>query len=298
MRFEGINPSLITPFNEDFSIDRKGFTDLIEHLLDCGVHALTCGGTTGEYYAETFEERVELIKLAKDVINGRVPLIAGASSINTKEAMALGAAARDIGADALLLGAPYYVAPNEKQLANHCLQVAETSNLPIMLYHLPQRTAATMGRTFLDEVGKNKNICAIKECSDSLEHIQMLASDYPHIQLVCGMDDQALEFFVWGANSWCSAGANILPRELVAFYDAFVVEKDLEKARKIVIAFNPLMKLMERGDDFLPSIKHALKLRGLPAGPVRLPLLDLEEEKHEVLENMLKEIESKMAGIL
>ncbi len=298
MHFKGINPSLITPFNADFSIDRKGFADLIEHLLDSGVHAVTCGGTTGEYYAETFEERVELMKLAKEVINERVPLIAGASSINTNEAMALGAAARDLGADALLLGAPYYVAPNEMQLANHCLKVAEASNLPIMLYHLPQRTAATMGRVFLDEVSKNTNICAIKECSDSLEHIQMLASDYAHIELVCGMDDQALEFFAWGANSWCSAGANILPKELVAFYNAFVIEKDLEKARKIVIAINPLMKLMERGDDFLPSIKHALKLRGLPAGTVRLPLLDLEEEKHAGLEAMLAEIDTNMAQIL
>jgi len=292
MPFEGINPSLVTPFKQDYSLDGEGFANLIEHLIGCGVHALTCGGTTGEYYAQTRQERIEIIRLAKDVIQGRVPLIAGVGAIRIEEAMEIAAAAREIGADALLLGAPYYAMPNEKQLAWHCLRVAESASLPIMLYHLPQRTAATMGRDFLDMIGKNKNICAIKECSDSLEYIQMLVADYSHIQLVCGMDDQALEFFAWGATSWCSAGANILPKELVAFYEAFVIEKNLEKARHIAIIINPLMKLMERGGDFLPSIKYALTSLGLPSGPPCFPLGKLEAEKQPQIDAMLQTVKN------
>lgn len=298
MRFEGIIPPVTTPFRSDLSIDRDGFAAMIEHLVAAGVHGIIVGGTTGEYYAETAEERIELIRFGVEIVRRRVPVIAGVGAIRTEDCVAFANAARERGADAILVGSPYYAVPTQLELAAHALAIDRAANLPIMLYNYPGRTGTLMSEEFFDRVGRSANFCAIKESSGDINQLHTLARDYPHIQLMCGMDDQALEFFAWGARGWVCGAGNCLPEEHLALYRACVLENDFTKGRRIMSALLPLMRVLERGGKFVQSIKFGCELAGLPAGPVREPLRPLDKDQKRELEIVIRTLKTTVANIV
>jgi 4-hydroxy-tetrahydrodipicolinate synthase len=297
MSFKGIIPPIITPLHEDGSIDRDGFLAMMEHLIGAGVHGIIIGGTTGEYYAQSRDERVGLLKLAAATAKGRIPLIAGVGAIRTEECIDYALVARDLRFDGILIGAPFYAVPTQLELANHALAIDRAAGLPIMLYNYPGRTGTMMDVEFLDRVGRSRNFCAIKESSGSINHLHALARDYPHIELFCGMDDQALEFFAWGAKGWVCGAGNCLPEEHLALFRACVVEKDFEKGRQIMSALLPLMRLLEQGGKFVQSIKYGCELAGLPAGPVRKPMRGLDDEQKRELESTILRLKAVIASI-
>jgi 4-hydroxy-tetrahydrodipicolinate synthase len=297
MKFEGIYPPAITPHNEDGSIDHEGFKVVLEHLINSGVHGIIIGGTTGEYYAQSKEERVEMVQLAQKAISGRVPMIVGVTAIRTEDCIEYAEIAKANGADALLMAAPYYAVPTQMELANHALAIDRAANLPIMLYNYPGRTGTTMGAEFFDRVGRSPNFAAIKESTGDINQLHMLAREYPHITLLCGMDDQALEFFAWGARGWVCAGGNCLPKEHIALYQAVAVENDVAKGRRIMSALMPFMGILEQSGKFVQSIKYACQLDGLPVGPVRKPLRGLNKEDKRNIEMVLKTLKATMAKI-
>lgn len=298
MRFEGIIPPVITPFHDDGSIDKAGYATVIEYMIDGGVHAIIAGGTTGEFYALSPDERVAQFKLAKDIIKGRVPLICGVNDLTTVGACAFATAAREAGADGILLAAPYYSLPTEEELASHCLAVDRAADLPIILYNYPGRTGANMGREFLEQVGRNKNFQCIKESSGDINRLHLLAQAFPHIALSCGAEDQALEFFAWGATSWVTPMGNFFASEVVAFYETCVREKDFTKARQLMSALLPLTTTLESGGKFVQCVKYACKLYDLPAGPVRQPMLPLNETLAEETRQVLVTAKATIQGIL
>ena len=151
----------------------------------------------------------------------------------------------EIGADAILVASPPYALPTERENAVHALTIDRAADLPIMLYNYPARTGVMMGETFLSRVGRSKNFQAIKESSGDINRVHLLAREFPHIEMSCGMDDQALEFFAWGSRSWVCGGSNFLPKEHIALYEACVVEKDFDKGRAIMKALLPLMAVLE-----------------------------------------------------
>jgi 4-hydroxy-tetrahydrodipicolinate synthase len=297
MSFKGIIPPIITPFHEDGSIDRDGFLTMMEHLIAAGVHGIIIGGTTGEYYAQSRDERVGLLKLASATARGRIPLIAGVGAIRTEECIDYALVARDLKFDGILIGSPFYAVPTQLELANHALAIDRAAGLPIMLYNYPGRTGTMMDIEFLDRVGRSRNFCAIKESSGSINHLHALARDYPHIDLFCGMDDQALEFFAWGAKGWVCGAGNCLPDEHLALFRACVVEKDFEKGRQIMSALLPLMRLLEQGGKFVQSIKFGCELAGLPAGPVRKPMRSLEDAQKRELESTIRRLKAVIASV-
>ena len=298
MQFEGIYPPVITPYRDDGSIDRDGFITMIEHLVASRVHGIIVGGTTGEYYAQTSDERVELMKLAKATLGNRLPLIIGVGAIRTEDCIQYAEAARDNGADAILVNAPYYAVPTQLELANHALAIDRAVNLPIVLYNYPGRTGTMMGAEFFDRVGRSPNFAAIKESSGDINQLHMLARDYPHIRLLCGMDDQALEFFAWGARGWVCAGGNCLPKEHIALYEAIALENDIVKGRRIMSALLPFMSVLEQGGKFVQSIKYACACDGLPTGPVRKPLGELNDKDKREIEQVLATLKTTMARIM
>ena len=297
MSFKGIIPPVITPFHADGSIDRGGFCAMVEHLVSSGVHGIVLGGTTGEYYAQSRDERVGLLKLAKTAAKGKVPLIAGVGAIRTEDCIEYALVAKDLKYDGILIGAPYYAVPTQLELANHALAIDKAANLPVMLYNYPGRTGTMMDLEFLDRVGRSANFCAIKESSGSMNQLHALARDYPHIDLFCGMDDQALEFFAWGAKGWVCGAGNCLPQEHLALYNACAIEKDFAKGRRIMSALLPLMRLLEQGGKFVQSIKFGCELAGLPAGPVRRPMRALEEEQKRELETTIRTLKAAIASV-
>ncbi len=297
MKFEGIYPPVITPYHDDCSIDEDGFAVVLERLIKAGVHGIVVGGTTGEYYAQTFEERVRLMELAAQTIAGRVPMIAGVGSIRTEECIAYAEAAHEHGAKAILLNAPSYVLPTQHELAEYALDVVRAVNLPVMLYNYPARTGTMMQADFFKRISHRKNFAAVKDASADPAQLRMLACDYPNITLLCGVDDQALEFFAWGARGWVCAGGNFLPKEHMALYQAVAVENDIAKGREIMAALLPLMSVLEQGGKFVQAIKYACTLSGLPAGPARSPLRVLNKKEKRNIEQVLKTVKKTFAKL-
>lgn len=297
MKFEGIYTPAITPLTANGEIDKAAFAEVLEYLIESKVHGIIIGGSTGEYYAHTAQERIALATQAKDVFGGRLPLVIGTGAIRTEDSVEYATAARSIKADAILVGSPPYALPTEKENAIHALTVDRAADLPIMLYNYPARMGVSMGEEYFAAVAESKNIVAIKESSGDMAQVHRLARNYPNISLSCGWDDQALEFFAWGARSWVCAGSNFIPREHVALYEACVVEKDFEKGRKIMSAFMPLMDFLESGK-FVQSIKYGCELNGLRTGSVRSPLQPLYEHEKQALKDVIATLKREVAQVI
>ena len=290
MKFEGIYTPIITPYRDDFSIDYERLSEVVEFLIGAGVHGIISAGTTGEYYAQSSEERFVLMKFLSQKISGRVAYIVGTGAIRTEDSILYAQEAVNQGADALLVATPPYALPTEKEIALHAMAIDRVANLPILLYNYPGRMGVNMGEEFLDQLGQSPNFCAIKESSGDINRIHLLATEYPQIQISCGMDDQALEFFAWGARSWVCAGSNFAPEIHIALYQACAVEGDFNKGRQIMSAMMPLMRVLEQGGKFVQCIKHGLSTRSLPSGPPRKPLQPLSKDEQGSLERVIHEM--------
>jgi 4-hydroxy-tetrahydrodipicolinate synthase len=297
MRFEGIYTPVVTPYNADFSINRDNFEAVVERLITAGVHGIIVAGTTGEYYAQSAEERVEMMRFAREIVGTRVPLIIGTGAIRTEDSIAYAEQAKAIGADAILVATPPYAYPTGREIAMHALAIDRAANLPVMLYNYPGRMSVNMDEETLDRLGRSPNFCAIKESSGDPNRLHMLARDYPHIQLSCGMDDQALEFFAWGARSWVCAGSNFAPEAHIALYEACAVDGDFTRGRRIMSAMLPLMRVLEQGGKFVQCIKHGVTMRSIDCGPPRKPLQPLNKDDKRQLEEVIRTLDRAIAEI-
>lgn len=297
-KFEGIYTPLVTPLLPDGSFNMDALDAQIEHLVAAGVHGVISGGSTGENYAQSVSERVQLAQFTKDRLKGRLPLIVGTGTMRTPDSIALATAAREMKADAILLGTPPYAVPTEQENALNALAIDRAADLPVMLYNYPGRMGVNMGEEFLDRVGRSRNICAIKESSGDINRVHLLARDYPHIQMSCGMDDQALEFFAWGARSWVCAGSNFLPEEHVALYQACAVEGNFDKGRRIMSAMMPLMRVLEQGGKFVACVKHGVTMAGIDTGGMMPPLKPLNKDDKRELEQVVRVLKTTVAAIV
>ncbi|AXA65784.1 dihydrodipicolinate synthase family protein [Pseudomonas oryzihabitans] len=297
MNFDGIYTPAITPLKADGAIDQAGFAQVLEYLIESKVHGIVVGGSTGEYYAHSGEERLALIAQACDVVGQRLPLVIGTGAIRTEDSVVFAQAAREHGADALLVGTPPYALPTQQEIAEHVLTVDRAADLPIMLYNYPGRMNVAMGEDFYAAIAGCRNVQSIKESSGDMAALHHHAVKRPDLQLSCGWDDQALEFFAWGARSWVCAGSNFVPREHVALYQACVLEQDFAKGRRIMAAMLPLMDYLE-GGKFVQSIKYGCELAGLPNGGVRAPLKGMTAAEQAELAQVIAALKSNVARIV
>ena len=298
MQFEGIYAPVITPYHSDFSLNQDALEATINRLIEAGVHGLIIAGTTGEYYAQSTDERVEMMSVAHEIIAGRRPMIVGTGAIRTEDSILYAKAAKKAGADALLIATPPYAYPTGREIALHALAIDRAADLPAMLYNYPGRMCVNMDEETLDRLGRSPNFCAIKESSGDPNRLHMLARDYPHIALSCGMDDQALEFFAWGARSWVCAGSNFAPEAHIALYQSCAVEGNFTKGRAIMSTMLPLMRVLEQGGKFVQCIKYGLTLRGIDAGPPRKPLQPLNKDDKRQLAEVIATMDIAIAHIM
>ena len=298
MQFEGIYTPVITPYHSDFSLNQDALEATINRLIEAGVHGLIIAGTTGEYYAQSSDERVEMMSVAHEIIAGRRPMIVGTGAIRTEDSILYAKAAKKAGADALLIATPPYAYPTGREIALHALAIDRAADLPAMLYNYPGRMCVNMDEETLDRLGRSPNFCAIKESSGDPNRLHMLARDYPHIALSCGMDDQALEFFAWGARSWVCAGSNFAPEAHIALYQSCAVDGNFTKGRAIMSAMLPLMRVLMQGGKFVQCIKYGLTLRGIDAGPPRKPLQPLNKDDKRQLAEVIATMDIAIAHIM
>jgi 4-hydroxy-tetrahydrodipicolinate synthase len=280
MKLEGILSVTVTPFDGAGRVDFDAYERLIDFVLAKGVHTIIPCGTTGEYYALSHDERKAILRFVKDVAGGRTQLLAGANATTTAEVIALGQDAKALGYEGLMLASPYYSQPTTGELTAHFKEVDAALDMPIMLYNFPARTGVDMNPTFLRSLRDHRNFQGIKESSGSIERLHELATDFAgQIEIVCGMDDQALENFLWGARSWVAGASNFLPAEHVALYQACVRDRDFTTGMALMRRLLPVLMLMEQGGKYIQYCKYGCALAGVSVGDARPPLRPLAEEE-------------------
>ncbi len=298
MKLEGIYTPVITPCDAAGAIDYSALGRLLDHLVEAGVHGIVSGGSTGENYAQTVDERLALASFSQERLAGRVPLIVGTGTLRTPDSQALARGARELGASAILLATPPYSVPTERENALNALAIDRAADLPVILYNYPGRMGVSMGEEFLDRVGRSRNVIGIKESSGDINRVHLLARDYPHIPLSCGMDDQALEFFAWGARSWICAGSNFLPREHVALYETCVLDGDFSRGRRMMSATMPLMRVLEQGGKFIQCVKYGVEQAGHSAGGLYPPLKGLNPDEKRQMDQVVRLLKATIASII
>jgi 4-hydroxy-tetrahydrodipicolinate synthase len=276
-KFEGIMTVLTTPFKDNGEIHFDALGEHIEYLLKTGIRCLIEGGTTGEYYSLTLEERKRLLTFVAERAKGRAQLVAGSNSVRPAETLELNAYAEDLGYEAAMVASPFYALPTTGELVAHFRRVAAATRLPIILYNFPARTGVDMTPAFLEGIKDVPNIIAIKESSGSFARSIEHFLHFPNLQRICGADDQAVDAFLWGARSWIAGASNILPAEHIALYKAAVVKQDFVLGQRIMATLMPVFFLLEQGGKYIQFVKYGGELAGLKLGPPRPPVQTLSE---------------------
>jgi 4-hydroxy-tetrahydrodipicolinate synthase len=285
--FRGSIVALVTPFTRDFEIDYDAYGRLIDFHLDQGTHGIVPCGCTGEAATLSHEEQESVIRFAVERVAGRIPVIAGTGSNNTREAVSLTRYAKEVGADGALLITPYYNKPTAAGQIAHYTRVAEEVDIPIVLYNVPGRTGTKMLPETIAEMYKVPNIVAVKEACDSVGQV----SDILHlcdITVLSGADFLNFPILAVGGRGAISVIANIAPAKLAKMHDAFDAG-DWETARALHYELLPLCKGLFFETNPMPT-KAALAKMGLIEDVLRLPLTSMRPEPFAKLEPILKEV--------
>ena len=286
--FKGCAVAAVTPMRDDGSVNLKKYANFIDELIQKGVDAIVVNGTTGESATLSDEEQYNIICCAKDVINRRVPLIAGAGSNNTHHAAKLALNARNAGADAILSVTPYYNKANENGLLEHYSFITKYCQLPTIVYNVPSRTGMNIKPETYAKLADNPFICAIKEASANIaQAAKTLSLCGDKIDIYSGSDELTVPFLSIGAKGVISVAANIVPKEMEELCHLYFEGKILEASQKQISLF-PLIDALFSDVNPIP-IKESLNMLGYDFGPCRLPLGEMEEPKKEALKCVLSQ---------
>lgn len=285
--FKGAAVALVTPMNQDGTVNYDKLTELIEFQIKGGTDAIVACGTTGEASTLTHEEHINVIRYTVEKVNGRVPVIAGTGSNSTETAIYLSKEAEKAGADALLLVTPYYNKATQKGLVEHFVKTAEAVKIPAILYNVPSRTGCNILPATVKEIARRaSNVVAIKEASGNISQVAELASIMDeNFAIYSGNDDQIVPLLSLGGIGVISVLSNIAPREthdIVASY----LEGDVKKSAKLQLEAIDLIKSLFIEVNPIP-VKTALNLMGMNAGPLRLPLTEMDGANVEKLKKSL-----------
>ena len=287
--FKGVGTAIATPFDENDNIDFEEFRRLLEFQIENEVQAIIVCGTTGEAATMSKEERENLIKYCVKVVNKRIPVIAGVGSNNTKTVIENVKYSEKVGVDGLLVVTPYYNKTTQEGLKLHYRIIAESTNLPIILYNVPGRTGVDIKPETYLELSKIKNIVAIKEaCGDisKIARIKNLCGD--NLNIYSGNDDQIIPVLSLGGIGVISVLSNIFPKYTSDMVNNYF-NKEIEKAMKMQLNSIPLIDSLFKEVNPTP-VKVALELIGYKFGKPRLPLVECSKELKMELEKQLKKM--------
>ena len=285
--FTGCATAIATPMNADGSINYEEFARLIDFQIESGIDGLVICGTTGESATMTDEEHVEVLRFGIEHTAHRVPVIAGAGSNDTAYAVELSKEAEKMGADALLQVTPYYNKASQRGLVKHFTAIADSVNIPNVLYNVPSRTGCGIGLDAYIEMAKHPNITAVKEASSNMSLMAGIAA-YTDLDIYSGNDDEALCCLALGGKGLISVTSNVAPREKheeIKLYLDGKREEALALAKKLY----PLDKALFMDVNPIP-VKEALNIMGFNAGECRLPLCSMSEDMKEKLKAVMNEL--------
>ncbi len=288
--FHGVMTALVTPFRNG-SIDEEAFRAHLERQIEAGVDGVVPAGSTGEAATLSVTEHKEVIRIAVEQVNGRVPVIAGTGSNNTAESIELTKAAKALGADASLLISPYYVKPTQEGIYQHYKAIADAVHIPQILYNVPGRTASNIAPETVARLSHTSNIVAIKDATADMAQLTrtMMACDN-RILFYSGDDASVLPFMTLGGSGVISVVSNIAPKTMKAMVDA-VVTKDFETAKFMHFALQHLTDAMFVESNPIP-VKKACELLGWMGGDLRLPLTEQAAEHTTTLKQVMNDFQS------
>lgn len=281
--FTGAGVALITPMNQDGSLNYEEMERIVNDQIENGTDAIIVCGTTGEASTMTHEEHLETIKVCVEMTKKRVPVIAGTGSNCTATAVYLSEEAEKLGVDGLLVVSPYYNKATQNGLKKHFTEIASHVDIPVILYNIQGRTGLNIApRTIVDLVKDVDNIVGVKEASGDISQVaQILSMADGNIDLYSGNDDQTAAIVSLGGKGVISVASHIIPREM---HDIVMkmMEGDVKAAAGLQLKYFPLLKALASEVNPIP-VKAALNMMGYKAGPLRLPLTEMEEANRELL---------------
>ncbi len=285
--FQGVFTAIVTPFNEDTSINEKDLKNLLDFNIEKGISGIVPMGTTGESPTLSHEEHVKVIEIVCKHVNKRVPIIAGTGSNSTKEALYMTSRAKELGADASLQVAPYYNKPTQEGFYRHFKTIADEVDLPMIIYNIPGRTGKNIETDTIVRLAKHPNIIGVKEASGSLPQMMDVINETPDDFIVLSGDDNlTLPLMAAGGRGVISVASNIIPDRMSAMVTAGL-NGNFEKMRRIHYELLPFFKAEFIETNPIP-IKTALAMKGMIKEVFRLPMCEMGTENKKKLKKVLK----------
>ena len=290
-RFKGVYPALVTPFDKN-GVNEKQYRNLIDFTIKNGATGIVPCGTTGEFTSMRFEEKEEAIHIACKAAKGRVPVLAGTGHAYTNDAIKLTRRAAEFGADAALVVTPYFMKPSEKEIYEHFEKIANNSDIPIIVYNIPQVTGVPLHWTLIDGLRDIDGIVGLKDSSGDLVNLTTILVRKPDsFQVMVGHDEVALPALASGCNGAILASANVFPDRYIRMQSALATG-DLKEARIIQRSIQKIVRIFVNNGGGL-AVKAALNMMGVPVGTARPPLLigdslgyDMYDEIRTCLEDL------------
>ncbi|MGN0489139.1 MAG: 4-hydroxy-tetrahydrodipicolinate synthase [Ruminococcus sp.] len=284
--FTGSGVALITPMNSDLTVNYDVLEQLIEFHIANGTDAIIACGTTGEAATLSEEEHCKVLSFVAEKVNHRIPVIGGTGSNDTATAIKLSQSAEKSGIDALLCVTPYYNKTSQVGLIKHFTMIADSVNLPIILYNVPSRTGCNIKPATYAELCKHPNIVAAKEASGDISQVALIRSLCgDNLDIYSGNDDQTVPFMSLGALGVISVFANICPKEMHDICE-FCLNNNFKEAQKLHFHYLELMNIMFSDVNPIP-VKTAMNLIGVDAGECRLPLVPMSTQGYHDLKDCL-----------
>lgn len=288
---KGVYPVLVTPMLNQKEIDWEGYKKNIESFIAEGVPGVAINGSTGEFVNLTKEERFQAVEMAVKLINGRINLIVGTAAENTADAIEYTQQAEKAGADAALLINSYYAHPTDEEVYEQFKSVAESTNLPVMIYNNPSTTGVDISTDTILQVAKDvKNITHIKESSGDITKVRdLIRQGKNDIEVFCGAEDLSLESILIGTTGWISVSGNIAPKAAMDMFQ-HIQDQEFEEAWDLYDKLLPLCNFLEGSGKYVQITNRAMELKGLAGGPCRLPRLPLTDEEDATLQQLMKNL--------
>jgi len=289
MSFGQVLTAMVTPFDQNGDVDFDATRALVNYLIENGTDGLVVAGTTGESPTLSTEEKIELFKFVVDVVGGRIPVIAGTGSNNTRASISLTKQAEATGVDGIMLVAPYYNKPSQEGMYQHFTAIAESTSLPVMLYNIPGRSVVNMSVETIVRLSQIPNIVAIKEANGNLDAMAEVISQTPSdFTLYSGDDGLTLPVLSIGGAGVVSVASHIIGNEMQEMINLFKNGK-IEEAAAAHRKLLPIMNALFAAPNPTP-VKAALNLKGIKVGGVRLPMVPLTPEETNTLQSVLHQL--------
>lgn len=287
----GIIPALVTPFDEGENLDEGALRRLTQYAITNGVHALMTTGGNGEFPHLMREEKQRVIQIVVEETRACVPVIAGTAACSTREAILLSQDAKEAGADAIIVTPPYYFPLTDSSLYQFYRDLAAVSPLPVVLYNNPAYTGNPLSPSLIARLAEVPNIIGLKQSASDLgQLVEVLRLVGDRISVCTGIDSQFYAALCVGARGVFSTAACIVPRQMVALYDAVLASQHAD-ARAYHAQLQPLNRFLEYDPGYVAPCKDALNLLGLPAGRVRAPFPNVTPSEHKELRQVLVGLE-------